>query len=47
VYNKDSVRYSWEKRWFNLFVDIQAKQDAPTQDKDIVGVEDCKDRVLQ
>jgi hypothetical protein len=28
------VGYSCEQRWFNLFVDIQAQQDAPTQDKD-------------
>jgi hypothetical protein len=34
VYNKDTVGYSCEQRWFNLFVDIQAQQDAPTQDKD-------------
>jgi hypothetical protein len=27
------VGYSCEQRWFNLFVDIQAQQDAPTQDK--------------
>jgi hypothetical protein len=33
VYNKDTVGYSCEQRWFNLFVDIQAQQDAPTQDK--------------
>jgi hypothetical protein len=24
---------SCEQRWFNLLVDIQAQQDAPTQDK--------------
>jgi hypothetical protein len=34
VYNKDTVGFSSEQRWFNLFVDIQAQQDAPTQDKD-------------
>jgi hypothetical protein len=34
VYNKDTVGYSCEQRWFNLFVDIQAQQDAPTQDKE-------------
>jgi hypothetical protein len=33
VYNKDTVGYSCEQRWFNLFVDIQAQQDAPAQDK--------------
>jgi hypothetical protein len=37
VYNKDAVGYSYEQRWFNLFVDIQAQQDAPTQDKDMKG----------
>jgi hypothetical protein len=36
VYNKDTVGYSSEQRRFNLFVDIQAQQDAPTQDKDTV-----------
>jgi hypothetical protein len=35
VYNKDTVGYSCEQRWFNLFVDIQAQQDALTQDKGI------------
>jgi hypothetical protein len=35
VYNKDTVGYSCEQRWFNLFVDIQAQQDAPTQDKGV------------
>jgi hypothetical protein len=33
VYNKDTVGYSCEQRWFNLFVDIEAQQDAPTQYK--------------
>jgi hypothetical protein len=33
MYNKDTLGYSCEQRWFNLFVDIQAQQDAPTQDK--------------
>jgi hypothetical protein len=33
VYNKDTVGYSCEQRWFNFF-DIQAQQDAPTQDQD-------------
>jgi hypothetical protein len=36
VYNKDTVGYSCERRWFNLFVDIQAQQDAPIQNKDNV-----------
>jgi hypothetical protein len=36
VYNKDTAGYSCEQRWFKLFVDIQAQQDAPTQDKDPV-----------
>jgi hypothetical protein len=26
--------YSCEESWFNLFVDIQAQQDAPTKNKD-------------
>jgi hypothetical protein len=35
VYNKDTAGYSCEQRWFNnFFVDIQAQQDAPTQDKE-------------
>jgi hypothetical protein len=33
VYNKDTVGYSFEQKWFNLFVDIQTQQDAPAQDK--------------
>jgi hypothetical protein len=27
-----TVGYSCEQRWFNHFIDIQAQQDAPTQD---------------
>jgi hypothetical protein len=38
VYNKDTVGYNYEQKWFNLFVDIQALQDGPTQDKDILNV---------
>jgi hypothetical protein len=41
VYNKDTVRYSCEQRWFNLFVGIQAQQDAPTQDKDNLRYYHC------
>jgi hypothetical protein len=28
------IGYSCEQRWFNLFVDIQVQQDAPTQHKE-------------
>jgi hypothetical protein len=34
MHNKEKVGYSCEQRRFNLFVDIQAQQDSPTQDKE-------------
>jgi hypothetical protein len=40
VYNKNTVGNSCEQGWFNIFVDIQAQQDAATQDKDVHAVDD-------